>query len=203
MSTTPTGATAGELMLISQTAEGRLLIINTVDALVSMSPALSARRLITLTAGGQALIRRTVDRIVCRVRKGRCDLRHGTIPSRRIVGRRAEAQEGSHRVRMVDIVRSQVLARTADREAVKVRATMDVAAGTEATVVDQAAVIIHASFLRIQEADREWAVTMVVDDHKVAVRPHIRRRKAAVDGLLLALRQAGMRTNITRVNSNT
>ena len=43
MSTTPTGATAGELMLISQTAEGRLLVINTVDALVSMSPALSAR----------------------------------------------------------------------------------------------------------------------------------------------------------------
>ena len=203
MSTTPTGATAGELMLISQTAEGRLLIINTVDALVSMSPALSARRLITLTAGGQALIRRTVDRIVCRVRKGRRDLRHGTIPSRRIVGCRAEAQEGSHRVRMVDIVRSQVLARTADREAAKVHATMDVAAGTEATVADQAAVIIHASFLRIQEAHREWAVTMVVDDRKVAVRPHIRRRKAAVDGLLLALRQAGMRTNITRGNSNT
>ena len=39
---------------------------------------------------------------------------------------------------------------------------------------------------------------MVVDDRKVAVRLYIQRRKAAVDGLLLALRQAGMMTNITR-----
>ena len=76
---------------------------------------------------------------------------------------------------------------------------MDEAAGTEATIVDRAVVIIHASFLRIQVEGRAWAVAMVVDDRKVVAYRHIRLlRKAVVDGLLLVLRQAGMRTNITR-----
>ena len=81
----------------------------------------------------------------------------------------------------------------------KVRETMDEAAGTEATIVDRAVVIIHASFLRIQVEGRAWAVAMVADDRKVVAYRHIRLlRKAVVVGLLLVLRQAGIRTSRTK-----